>query len=630
MAAGGNVPELGGYDYEFTNRVPEDWECLVCHLAMKDPVQIVGCGHRLCSICMESLLRRPSPTCPADRQPLSREKIFPDAACHRKILDLTVKCSYFGCSWIGELRSVQKHQSGCLFKVVKCPNSGCTEKLTKQDLKIHVTFECSWRKVNCEYCQTSFIKNQKQKHFGVCQKFPVQCTNKCGLRDIPREKLDVHVRDECPATEVQCEYKNLGCEAVIFPDTACRRQILDLTVKCSYSKCSWTGELRAVEKHLSECLFKVVECPNSGCTEKVTEQDLKIHLANECSWRKVNCDYCQESYIVNQKQEHFGVCGKFPVQCTKCGLRDIPREKLDAHVRDECPATEVQCEYKNLGCEEVIPRSNAKSHSESQVERHLNLAIRGLEVTQLQVNELVSLVKVQSQQIDQQTQQIERQSQQIERQSQQIERLVCKDKEQSQQIELLMTKDEEQSQQIERLMSKDKDQSQQKEQLMFKEKEKSPQMERHEQINKTPFEWKIPNCEDIRRRARVVSQTIVSEPFYLFKGGYRYTLKFTFDSKSALRFFSLYIKLVTGEFDSLLSWPCKEKVRVTLIDQDRCKDKRQDISDVVVFEKDERPCFRPHANDAKEYRLVLQIQQKTLRTRSYIKNDTIFIMVNKE
>ena len=57
MAAGGNTPELGGYDYEFTSRVPEDLECLVCHLTMKDPVQIVGCGHRLCNICMESLLR---------------------------------------------------------------------------------------------------------------------------------------------------------------------------------------------------------------------------------------------------------------------------------------------------------------------------------------------------------------------------------------------------------------------------------------------------------------------------------------------------------------------------------------------------------------------------------------------
>ena len=57
MAEGGNVPELGGYDYEFTSKVPDYWECLVCHLTLKDPVQIEKCGHRLCSICMESLFR---------------------------------------------------------------------------------------------------------------------------------------------------------------------------------------------------------------------------------------------------------------------------------------------------------------------------------------------------------------------------------------------------------------------------------------------------------------------------------------------------------------------------------------------------------------------------------------------
>ena len=57
MAASPNLPELGGYDYEFTGKVPVNCECLVCHLPMKDPVQIVGCGHRLCNICMESLLR---------------------------------------------------------------------------------------------------------------------------------------------------------------------------------------------------------------------------------------------------------------------------------------------------------------------------------------------------------------------------------------------------------------------------------------------------------------------------------------------------------------------------------------------------------------------------------------------
>jgi len=56
----------------------------------------------------------------------------------------------------------KKHRSEGLFKVVKCPNSGCSKMLSKRDMKTHETLECSWRKVNCEHCQESVIMNQKQ------------------------------------------------------------------------------------------------------------------------------------------------------------------------------------------------------------------------------------------------------------------------------------------------------------------------------------------------------------------------------------------------------------------------------------------------------------------------------------
>lgn len=56
MAAGG-VPDLGGYEYEFVGEIPDDWECLVCQLPLKDPVQIEKCGHRLCEICVGTILR---------------------------------------------------------------------------------------------------------------------------------------------------------------------------------------------------------------------------------------------------------------------------------------------------------------------------------------------------------------------------------------------------------------------------------------------------------------------------------------------------------------------------------------------------------------------------------------------
>lgn len=28
-----------------------------------------------------------------------------------------------------------------------------------------------------------------QNHFDICREYPVECTNKCGVEDIPREKV---------------------------------------------------------------------------------------------------------------------------------------------------------------------------------------------------------------------------------------------------------------------------------------------------------------------------------------------------------------------------------------------------------------------------------------------------------
>jgi len=297
-------------------------------------------------------------------------------------------------------------------------------------------------------------------------------------------------------------------------------------------------------------------------------------------------------------------------------VKDIPREKLEVHIRDECPATEVQCEYENLGCEAVLPRSDAKSHSQTQIEIHLNLALRGLEATQHQVHELVTVVKDQSQQIERQSQQIERQSQQIERQSQQIER-------QSGQIQRL-------SEKIERLISKDEEQPQ----------DQPPQRERRGPINQifpTPFEWKIPGMRAVCQRSVTSQQSLLSEPFPLFERGYKYLLRISIQIKPFRHFpgtstgrddLCVYIKVVPGEFDELLPWPCKEKVRVTLVHQRlQLLNNRRNKSDVIDF--GEVPCSRPLLDDHHEYRLILSLK-RFQSTSFYIKDDTILIWVNRE
>lgn len=230
-----------------------------------------------------------------------------------------------------------------------------------------------------------------------------------------------------------------------------------------------------MERHQSECPFEVVKCPNQGCKESFTRNDMNNHMEFDCPWREINCDYCREIVIKKNEQEHFGTCPKFPVPCTNnCDLKVIPREKLKVHIRDDCPSTEVHCEYKNLGCGEVFPRRSAKSHLELQVEHHLDLALRGLEATQLQVEVLLGVVKDQSQQIEglkskytDLTRQIEMQTSKDENQLQQINRLTATVQSQAQQIKQLTTNAKDQAEGIEELQSMNNFLSQQIEELMI-------------------------------------------------------------------------------------------------------------------------------------------------------------------
>ena len=180
---------------------------------------------------------------------------------------------------------------------------------------------------------------------------------------------------------------------------------------------------------------------------------------------------------------------------------------------------------------------------------------------------------------------------------------MSKDKEQLEKIESLMSSVEDQSQQIKQLISKDNEQS-----------EKPPQRERPVPINQilpTPFEWEIPN---------IMSQNLVSKPFYLFERGYKYLLQIKTLSKGWQMNVRVLIKVVPGEFDELLSWPCKEKVRVAWVNQDEPFGKY--YSDVTDFEKGSEPCCRPLNDDHHAYRPVLGFTVAVM--------DTISIRVNRE
>ena len=52
-----HLTEHGGYDADFVAEMNADYECPICQLAFRDPVQTRDCGHRFCESCIEPILR---------------------------------------------------------------------------------------------------------------------------------------------------------------------------------------------------------------------------------------------------------------------------------------------------------------------------------------------------------------------------------------------------------------------------------------------------------------------------------------------------------------------------------------------------------------------------------------------
>ena len=83
-----------------------------------------------------------------------------------------------------------------------------------------------------------------------------------------------------------------------------------------------------------------------------------------------------------------------------------------------------------------------------------------------------------------------------------------------------------------------------------------------------------------------------------------------------------------GKFDSLLFWPFLKWVRLSLIYQNPCKDNRDDITYVLDFEERRERITKPMKDD--RFDSGIDIRHEVLRTRSYIMNNTICIIVSKE
>ena len=182
----------------------------------------------------------------------------------------------------------------------------------------------------------------------------------------------------------------------IFFDKKQKRRVLALKVHCDKRAegCQWVGNLGELENHLGEnCRFIEVNCPNK-CRLAILRQLLAEHQANDCPNRPHSCQYCQLKATYKEIQDnHLPVCPKYPVSClNECGVSPLERDQLEDHLR-ECPLQLVECELREMGCEEMVKRKDLVRHMEEGTQKHLTLMASKYLKTQADMYQYISELK---------------------------------------------------------------------------------------------------------------------------------------------------------------------------------------------------------------------------------------------
>ena len=195
--------------YQFVNTPPSMLTCCVCHNVSRDPQLSVCCGYLFCKSCLYN-----TTVCPmnCDKQ----FTVVPNKQVDRTIKALEVYCTNKPnmCRWQGALSKLDNHLVSCQFLWVKC-SLGCDSMIPRQSVNIHMRDKCPCRPAVCQYCFTTGTHQYiTDEHNEQCLSELVPCPNNCEIDGIPRRDKEKH-KDVCPLTKVECPFHCIGCAELV-------------------------------------------------------------------------------------------------------------------------------------------------------------------------------------------------------------------------------------------------------------------------------------------------------------------------------------------------------------------------------------------------------------------------------
>ena len=152
----------------------------------------------------------------------------------------------------------------CVQRLIQCEH--CREDIKFCDTTTHLEV-CPKKKVSCELCDKKMCREDMEQHLKLeCGMMVEMCKLGCGMK-MTRNELKLHLTDTCVQRLIQCEHCR---EDIKFCDTTTHLEVCPKK-KVSCELCDKTMCREDIAQHLEvECVEKVIMCPFAKYNCEVT------------------------------------------------------------------------------------------------------------------------------------------------------------------------------------------------------------------------------------------------------------------------------------------------------------------------------------------------------------------------
>ena len=369
------------------------------------------------------------------------------------------------------------------------------------------------------------------------------------------------------------------------------------------SGCLWSGPLNGLKGHLNVCQKDAIDCLNQ-CGAKIARAVMEDHMLYTCSKRLVSCAYCKKEFTGAVMDDHRGSCGFEPVDCeNKCGMK-VQRNRLKAHQINTCSKRLVTCAY----CARNFTADTVQSHHTKCHLFPVPCPFRCGTVDSLNREDVEAHLKSDCPLAN--------------AKDCVYKEAGCRFRSGAKEMEAHMTDAKQHHLDLMCSLAH-------KQQAIIKKL--TTDLEKANTSYNGVLVWKIKDFKARMAEAKTNDGLeLVSAPFYTSQYGYKVQASLFLNGNGGGEggYLSVYIKILPGDYDSILKWPFKHTVSFTLLDQ---ADLRKDACNIVesflpdpTWQNFQRPSKHP---DQLGFGFPKFVPHEMLLTRQYVREDSVFIKI---